>query len=192
VHLVSTLRAWSLQQTSFGLAKRQQQCEDCWFHVKDSKETTRQECYQSWATEGIHKETVTLCLWVILMSVLPDTIQAFTSNYKAVFFPPWGRKSLQRAVKRSRWRQFQAKRKTRVARASVSAWWFTAASKGVGLSGHWNFMHADGTWPHNGVKFCKICHNGDVRDARANVNSRQKTSYCTGEISGVLPAAQRL
>jgi len=53
-------------------------------------------------------------------------------------------------------------------------------------------MHADGTWPHNGVKLCKISHNGDVRGARANVNSRQQTSYYTGEVSGVLPAAQRV
>jgi hypothetical protein len=191
---VSTLRAWTLQRTSFGLAKRQQHCEDCWCHVKDSKETPRQEYCQSRATEGIHREIVTLCLWVTLISVLPDTIQAFTNNYKDSIFPPWGRKSLQRVVKRSRckWRKFQAKRKTRVARASVSAWWFTAASKGVGLSGQWSFMHADGTWPHNGVKFCKICHNGDVRGARANVNSRQQTSYYTGEVSGVLPAAQRV
>ena len=67
---------------SFGLAKRQQHCEDFWCHVKDSKETPRQEWYQSWATEGIHREIVTLCLWVTLISVLPDTIQAFTNNYK--------------------------------------------------------------------------------------------------------------
>jgi len=112
---------------------------------------------------------------------------------RTVFFPHWGRKSLQRVVKRSgcKWRKFQAKRKTRVARASVSAWWFAAPSKGVGLSGQWSFMHADGTWPHNGVKFCKICHIGDVRGASANVNSRQQTSY-TGEVSEVLPLAQRV
>jgi hypothetical protein len=53
-------------------------------------------------------------------------------------------------------------------------------------------MDADGTWPHNGVKLCKIRDNGDVRGARANVKSRRQTSYYTGEVSGVVPAAQRV
>lgn len=80
---------------------------------------------------------------------------------------------MQRIVKSSRCkcRRFQARRKTWVAQASVPEYLL----QHVRELGQWSVTHPGGTWPHNSVKFCKICHNGDVKGVRANVNLRRES-----------------